>query len=284
MRWMVTGAGGMLGQDLVALLRDGGQEVTAHGRDTLDVTDLDAVRGAVGGHDVVVNCAAWTAVDEAETAEAEAFRVNAVGAAAVARAARDAGARLVHISTDYVFDGEATSPYAEDAPLNPRSAYGRTKGAGEWAVRAEAPDHLLVRTSWLYGAHGSCFPRTIARLARERPSLEVVRDQRGQPTWTRDLADLVVRLVDAGAPAGTYHGSASGSTTWFDFARLVVAADGNDPDRVLPTTSDRFPRPAPRPGYSVLGHEALRRAGVAPVSGWDERWAQAAPTVLAAVR
>ncbi|WP_199423578.1 dTDP-4-dehydrorhamnose reductase [Actinotalea solisilvae] len=281
MRWIVTGAHGMLGQDLVALLRGRGDDVTGADRDTVDITDESAVAAAVRGHDVVVNCAAWTDVDAAESHEGDAFAVNATGPQLLARAAREAGARIVQISTDYVFDGAAAEPYAEDAPAAPRSAYGRTKLAGEWAVRAEAPDHLIVRTAWLYGAGGACFPRTIARLAAERGGLDVIADQVGQPTWTRDLADLVVRLVDAGAPSGRYHGTASGRTSWHGFAQAVVGAAGMDPDVVRETTSDVYVRPAPRPAFSVLGHAALRTPGVVPIGDWRERWAVAFDEVLA---
>lgn len=270
----------MLGQDVVEQLRARGDDVTALDRGGLDVTDPAAVEAVVPGHDVVVNCAAYTAVDAAESDEATAFTVNAVGPAVVARAARRAGARLVHVSTDYVFDGHATTPYPEDGVLAPRSAYGRTKAAGEWAVRAEAPDHLLVRTAWLYGAGGACFPKTIARVAAERGGLDVVDDQTGQPTWTADLAALVLRLVDAGAPAGTYHGTASGSVTWHGFAQAVVEAAGMERDVVRPTTSEAFVRPAPRPPYSVLGHDALRAAGIEPIGAWDARWSAAAGSVL----
>lgn len=281
MRWLVAGASGMLGQDLVAALRERGDEVTAVDRQEVDVTDPAAVDAAVPGHDVVVNCAAWTAVDLAESREGDAFDINAVGAQLLARAARTHGARVVHVSTDYVFAGDGQSPYAEAAPLAPRSAYGRTKGAGEWAVRAEAPDHLVVRTAWLYGAHGSCFPKTIARAAAERGGLDVVDDQVGQPTWTVDLADLIVRLVDAGAPAGTYHGTSSGSTSWYGFARAVVAAAGLDPQIVRPSSSATLDRLAPRPAYSVLGHDALRAADVLPIGDWAQRWETAASVVLA---
>lgn len=279
MRWVVLGAAGMLGQDVVRRLE--GADVVPLTKDDVDVTDLAAVRAAVAGADVVVNCTAYTAVDAAESDEATAFAVNATGAAFVARGAHEAGARLVHVSTDYVFDGAATEPYAEDAPIDPRSAYGRTKAAGEWAVRASCPDHLLVRTAWLYGAGGPCFPKTIARVAAERGALDVVDDQVGQPTWTVDLADLLVRLVEAQAAAGTYHGTSSGSVSWWGFAREVVAAAGLDPQIVSPTTSEAFTRPAPRPAYSVLGHDALRAAGVEPIGPWDERWTTAAATVLA---
>lgn len=282
MRWVVLGARGMLGTDLVRLLDGRGDDVRALGRADVDVTDPDAVQAAVAGADAVVNLAAWTAVDAAEAEEPAAFAVNAVGAAHVARSARAAGARAVHVSTDYVFDGRSTTPYAEDAPCAPRSAYGRTKLAGEWAVRAEDPRHLVVRTAWLYGAHGPCFPRTIARVAAERGSVSVVTDQVGQPTWTVDVAGLLVALVDADVPAGTYHATASGRASWFEFAREVVAAVGLDPETVGPTTTEAFPRPAPRPPWSVLGHDALGRVGVTPIGDWSDRWRVAAPEVLGA--
>jgi len=272
----------MLGQDLVALLRERGHEVTAVDRAELDITDAAAVAGAVDGHDVVAIVAAYTAVDAAEEQESAAFAVNATGPQLLARAARAAGARMVQVSTDYVFEGHASAPYAEDAPMAPRSAYGRTKAAGEWAVRAEQPDHLVVRTAWLYGAHGGCFPKTIARVASEKGGLDVVDDQVGQPTWTVDLADFVERLVASGAPAGTYHGTSSGQVAWHGFAQAVVGAAGLDPQIVRPTTSEAFVRPAPRPAYSVLGHDAALSAGVAPIGDWAERWGVAAASVLGA--
>lgn len=283
MRWLVAGSGGMLGQDVARRLSTTGADVTLADRSALDITDAAAVDALVSGHDVVVNCAAWAAVDDAESREAEAFAVNATGPSLLARSAHRTGARLVHVSTDYVFDGRGTSPYAEDAAVGPTSAYGRTKAAGEWAVRAEAEDHLIVRTAWLYGAGGGCFPKTIARAAAQRGALDVVDDQVGQPTWTVDLADLVVRLVEAGAPSGTYHGTSSGQTSWFGFARAVVAAAGMDPEIVSPTTSEGFVRPAPRPAYSVLGHDALERIGVAPIADWASRWEAGSGQVLAGV-
>lgn len=283
--WLVTGAGGMLGTDLLGVLGGRGVATTAVDRSDLDLLDAGAVAEAVAGHEVVVNCAAWTAVDEAEAHEAEAFAVNAVAPALLARAARQHGARIVQLSTDYVLDGTARSPYAEDAQPAPRSAYGRTKAAGEWAVRAEAPEqHLVLRTAWLYGAHGTCFPRTIARLAIERAAagepLPVVADQVGQPTWTRDVADLLVRLVETDAPAGTWHATSGGETTWFGFAREVVAAAGLDPALVTPTDSAAYRRAAPRPSYSVLGHARLTELGIEPIGPWEQRWDAAASAVL----
>ncbi|WP_043653290.1 dTDP-4-dehydrorhamnose reductase [Cellulosimicrobium cellulans] len=280
MQWVLTGGGGMFATDMARVIEGSGAEVRVLRRADLDVLDADACRLALQGADVVVNAAAWTAVDDAETREADAFAVNAVGPANLARAAREAGARIVHVSTDYVFDGAATSPYAEDAPVAPRSAYGRTKAAGEWAVRAEAPDHLIVRTAWLYGAAGPCFPKTMARLAADCAELSVVDDQVGQPTWTLDLADLVLRMVEAAVPSGTYHGTSTGSVSWFGFTRAILDAAGST-TRLLPTTSDAFVRPAPRPAYSVLGHRALRAVGVEPIGDWAQRWSVAAPDVLA---
>lgn len=281
MRWLVTGAAGMLGQDAVERLRAGGHEAIATDRDTLDITDPAAVRAAVAGFDVVLNCAAYTAVDDAEAHEDLAALINATGPAVLASATAAAGVLLVQISTDYVFDGAATEPYREDAPSAPRSAYGRTKAAGERAVRESGGNHLIVRTAWLYGARGPCFPKTIARLALTRDSLSVVDDQIGQPTWTVDVADLVVRLVEAGAPTGTYHATSAGAASKQAFAQAIVAALGKDPVMVEPTTSEAFVLPASRPPYSVLGHEALERIGIEPIGPWQERWALAAPSVLA---
>jgi dTDP-4-dehydrorhamnose reductase len=287
-RWLVTGAGGMLGTEVVDLLRQAtgpgaDDDVRALTRAELDVTDAGSVRSAVRGADVVVNTAAWTDVDGAETAEAAAFAVNATAPALLARACAAAGARLVHVSTDYVFAGDAGTPYAEDALPAPRSAYGRTKAAGEWAVRAELPGGAyIVRTAWLYGEHGPNFVRTMLKLQSERDSLAVVDDQRGQPTWARDVAAQIVALVRADAPVGTYHATASGETTWFGLTRAVLAGVGADPERVSPTTTDRFPRPAPRPAYSVLGHGAWQRAGLSPIRQWDEALTEALPAIAAA--
>lgn len=280
MRWLVTGAAGMLGTDVVQILGDAGHEVRAVDLPELDITSPGQVAEQVTDIDVVLNCAAYTAVDNAETSEGLAFTINAVGPQLLARAARVAGARMIQISTDYVFDGAASEPYAADAPIAPRSAYGRTKAAGEWAVRAETSDFLVLRTAWLYGEHGGNFPKTMAKLAGERDELTVVDDQVGQPTWTRDVADLALRLVDAGAPSGTYHATSGGRCSWFDFARAVVATAGHDPEKIKPTTSEAFKRPAPRPAWSVLGHEELEAVGIAPIGPWDERWEQAGRAVL----
>lgn len=281
MTWLVTGVRGMLGTELAGLLAARDIEYDGVDLGDLDLLDASAVSRAVAGHEVVVNCAAWTDVNGAESHEAEAFAVNATAVALLGRAARKHGATVVHISTDYVFAGDARSPYDEDATLRPRSAYGRTKAAGEWALRAEAPDsHLILRTAWLYGAHGRCFPRTIAAVAADQGAVSVVDDQFGAPTWTRDLAELVLRLVEAGAPVGTWHATASGQTSWYSFAQEVVAAAGLSPDVVTPRTSEPD-LGAVRPAYSVLGHDRLATAGITPIGDWRERWRVAASEVLA---
>ncbi|MGG7463962.1 dTDP-4-dehydrorhamnose reductase [Plantibacter sp. YIM 135347] len=283
MSYLITGASGMLGHDLQDALA--GRDVTALGRADLDVTDLDAVRAAVAGHDVVINAAAYTKVDDAETHEDDAHAVNALGAENLAIAAREAGAKLVQVSTDYVFDGSATTPYQETEPLDPISAYGRTKADGERAVRAEHPTgSYIVRTAWLYGEHGPNFAATMAKLAANGVSPSVVTDQVGQPTWTVDLAKQIVALLDADAPAGIYHGTNSGVATWQDFAKAVFSSVGVDPERVLPTDSSAFVRPAPRPAYSVLGHDAWANAGLSPMRDWREALAEAAERGAVAAR
>ncbi|HEY2555584.1 MAG TPA: dTDP-4-dehydrorhamnose reductase [Diaminobutyricibacter sp.] len=274
-RYLVTGAGGMLGADLLRALD--GRDVTALTRTQLDVTDPAAVREAVRGHDVVINAAAYTKVDEAETHEDEAYAVNATGPQNLALAASDEGAKLVTLSTDYVFDGRATTPYAENAPRDPINAYGRTKAAGEELAIAAHPDGTyIVRTAWLYGAGGPNFARTMVRLAATNDTVSVVADQLGQPTWTGDLAGQIVAMLDADAPAGIYHGTNSGETTWFGFAQAVFSVAGLNPDRVTPTDSSRFVRPAPRPSFSVLGHTAWNAVGLEPMRDWNEALAEAA--------
>ena len=296
-RWLVTGAAGMLGRDLTALLTARGEEFTALTRADLDLTDVDAVVAAVSSvkPDVVVNCAAWTAVDAAEEHEAEALAVNGHGAGNLAAACGEAGALLVHPSTDYVFDGKASVPYAEDAPTAPAGAYGRTKLAGEQAVRAVLPDaSYIVRTAWLYGAHGKNFVKTMLRLARTGTAPGVVADQHGQPTWTADVATQIYALISAAAPPGIYHATSSGQTTWFGFAEEIFTLyqahnqDQNknaDPERVRltprPITTADYPTPAKRPAYSVLSHDAWHAAGIQPITHWKDALTRAFPAIQA---
>ncbi|MDX3354389.1 dTDP-4-dehydrorhamnose reductase [Streptomyces sp. ME01-24h] len=289
--WLVTGAGGMLGRDVLDRLAAAGERATGLERAVLDVTDAGAVGAALAAHRpaVVVNAAAWTAVDDAESEEDQALEVNGTGPRVLAEGCRESGAVLLHVSTDYVFAGDATAPYAEDAPVAPRSAYGRTKAVGELAVREALPETgYVVRTAWLYGAGGRNFVRTMIRLEGVKESLDVVNDQRGQPTWTVDLADRLVRLgraaLDGTAPAGVYHGTSAGETTWFGLTREIFSLLGADPERVRPTTSAAFARPAPRPAYSVLGHERWRAAGIEPIRDWREALREAFPSLVEAER
>ena len=275
MRYLITGAAGMLGRDLQSVLA--ARDVTAVGRADLDVTDAAAVAAAVAGHDVILNCAAYTKVDDAEAHEDAAYAVNATGPANLAAAAAASGAKLVTISTDYVFDGNATSPYAEDRPRDPINAYGRTKAAGEELALARHPEGTyVVRTAWLYGAHGPNFAKTMLALAGAKDTWSVVDDQVGQPTWTADLARQIVALLDADAPGGIYHGTNSGQASWFEFARAVLEEAGLDSERITPTDSSGFVRPAPRPAYSVLGHDAWAAVGLSPMRDWREALADAA--------
>ena len=278
-RVLITGANGMLGRDIQETL--GARPFTALGRVALDVRDVDAVRAAVGGHDVIVNCAAYTRVDDAEEHEADAFAINAEGAHNLALAARDTGARLIHMSTDYVFDGSAPAPYPENSPRHPLGAYARTKAAGEELVlEAYSAGTIILRSAWLYGQHGPNFVSTMLRLAGERDTLAVVDDQWGQPTWTHDLAQKVVDIIDADITSGIFHGTSSGETTWFGFARAIFAGAGLDPERVQPTDSASFVRPAPRPAYSVLAHDAWALSGLSPLRHWQDALAEALPYIV----
>ncbi|MQY34193.1 dTDP-4-dehydrorhamnose reductase [Streptomyces sp. RB17] len=287
MRWLVTGAGGMLGQDTVHELRGRGEDVTGLARAVLDITEPAAVQRALAGHrpDVVVNCAAYTAVDAAETDEERALLVNGEGPRLLARACAARGAGLIHVSTDYVFSGEARDvPYAEDEEPDPRTAYGRTKLAGERAVLAELPGgSAVLRTGWLYGAHGRNFVRTMLELEAARETVDVVDDQRGQPTWSADvaarIADLGPRISPDTGAHGIFHATASGEASWYELAREVFRLAGADPDRVRRTDSRAFVRPAPRPAYSVLGHERWRAAGLAPLGDWRSALHEALPHI-----
>ncbi len=285
-RWLVTGAAGMLGQDLMTVLTESGAEVTGLDRSTLDITDRAATERAVLDvrPDVVVNCAAWTAVDDAESHEAAAMAVNGDGAANLAAACAKVGARLMQPSTDYVFDGTGTRPYPEDHPTAPRSAYGRTKLAGEQAVLKLLPGSgYVLRTAWLYGAHGPNFIRTMIRLEASKDTVAVVDDQQGQPTWTVDVARQIVLLAQAGAaPPGIYHASSTGATTWMGLAREVFRLLGADQERVTPTSSAELARPAPRPAYSVLGHARWASAGLQPLPDWRTSVHASFPSIAAA--
>jgi dTDP-4-dehydrorhamnose reductase len=247
MRLLVTGAAGMLGHDVVAAAERAGHDVVALARADLDIADADAVRTAIAdaAPDAVVNCAAWTDVDGAETDEEGATRINGAGAGHVAAAAP----YVVHVSSDYVFDGFATAPYVEDDPTGPQSAYGRSKLAGEVAV-AEAGDHAIVRSSWLFGTHGKNFVATMLKLAEDRDEVDVVADQIGCPTFTGHLAPALVEIAEKRL-TGILHVSGGGQCSWQELAQATF--DEADVDcSANPVTTADFPRPAPRPAWSVL--------------------------------
>lgn len=279
-RWLVTGARGQLGSELASVLR--GRDVTAPGRGELDITSDGAVHalrgwaraGGAGRRLVVINAAAWTDVDGAEGDPAGAAAVNTGGAARLAAGCAELGATLVQVSTDYVFPGTRTvtgsHPYEVDDPVRPATVYGKTKEAGERAVRAALDRHYIVRTAWLYGAVGGNFVKTIAGLRHRRDTLDVVDDQVGSPTWAAELARGLVELADSGAPHGTYHCACGGEASWYELARAVFAEVGADPDRIRRCDSRRFPRPAPRPAYSVLSGRSWAATGLRPLPHWRE--------------
>ena len=273
MRILVTGANGQLGSELVDLYASrAGDEVLGLDLPDLDITAADSVAAAFADFapDVVINCAAWTAVDAAEENEESAFVVNADGPRVLAEACAASDAWLVQVSTDYVFSGEASSPYAEDAAPDPRSAYGRTKLAGELAVQELLPDrHYIVRTAWLYGLQGNNFVKTMLRLEKEHETVRVVDDQIGQPTFARDLAAQIALLVDARPAAGVFHGTNSGDVSWCGFTQEIFRRIGADPNRVIAVTSEEFVRPAPRPAYSVLGHDRWAEVGIPEMRDWQ---------------
>ncbi len=271
-RWLVTGAGGQLGTDVMAVL--GAQEADARGFDraTFDIADPDAVEVTLSAvaPTVVVNCAAYTAVDAAEADESAATVVNGEAPGNLARWCAAHRARFIQVSTDYVFAGDATMPYEVDHPTDPGSAYGRSKLAGERATVAAGGDAHVVRTAWVYGATGSNFVKTIARLAREQETLRVVDDQIGSPTWSYQLAAALVALGLAPVEPGIWHCSGAGQTSWYGLAGAIFSELGLDPARITPTTTAEFPRRAPRPAYSVLSNRKWLAAGLPGLPPWRD--------------
>jgi dTDP-4-dehydrorhamnose reductase len=295
---LITGARGQLGTALVAAAAQAGIPAQTFDSTALDITDALAVDTALTGfarwsHEVgsraddvlgravVVNAAAYTAVDRAEEEPGKAFAVNATGPGHLARAAGRLGLGLIHVSTDYVFPGDAASPYRTDDPTGPASVYGSSKLAGERAVLEALPEAHVVRTAWVWARAGSNFVTTMIRLAAERPTVRVVDDQQGTPTYAPDLADGLLELAGADLDGGILHATNSGVTTWFDFARAIFGAIGADPARVQPTSSAEFARPAPRPAYSVLSNDAWATAGLTPLRPWQEALASAGLTAAA---
>jgi len=294
-RVLITGARGQLGTDLVAAAAAAGIPTRAVGSTELNITDPAAVdsvlkafarstAGVAGGRSVVINAAAYTAVDAAEADAEAAYAVNAAGPTLLAQAAAQLGLGLIQISTDYVFPGNGARPYEIDDPTGPHSVYGASKLAGEQAVLDAYPAAQVVRTAWVWGATGSNFVKTMAKLAATRPTVSVVNDQRGTPSYAADLAGGLLELAGADLPGGTLHLTNAGETTWFDFARAIFAELGEDPDRVQPTTTANFPRPAPRPAYSVLSSASWSAAGLTPLRDWREALRAGLATAPAAFR
>ena len=268
MRWLVVGANGMLGLDMQKALKS--KNAIFLDKNQCDITNINIVKKVIKDCDVVVNCAAYTAVDQAEKEPELAFKINELGPRNLALVCSDIGAKFVHFSTDYVFDGNASSPYLESHQPNPKSVYGKSKLAGELAVQSELPNnHYIIRTAWLYGKNGNHFGKTILNLAKTKDFLNVVNDQFGQPTWTHDLAELVVKIVEFNIDPGIYHGTSTGQVSWFEFAQRIFSLANLDVNRIQPVKSSEFIRPAPRPSYSVLGHTSLVNQGVAPIRNWE---------------
>jgi dTDP-4-dehydrorhamnose reductase len=280
MRVLVTGAAGMLGHRVVDEARELGHTALPTDIDDLDLTDEAAVRERVAadGPDAIVNCAAYTDVDGAESDARHAEAVNAAGAGHVAAAAQEVGARIVHVSTDYVFDGTKREPWVESDPVGPLGVYGETKLAGERLVAAANPAHAIVRTAWLFGAGGRNFVDTMLALGAQRDEVSVVTDQVGCPTWTGHLAEALVELAERPDETGILHATGGGQCSWNEFALEIFERAGLD-CRVLPATSEQFARPARRPAYSVLGSE---RRDPVTLPRWDEGLAAYLATRVAA--
>ncbi|MNI17371.1 dTDP-4-dehydrorhamnose reductase [compost metagenome] len=276
MKVLVTGSAGQLGQDLVLLLQAQGHEVLGCDRQEMDITDLDQCVEIIGGFapDAVIHCAAHTAVDVAETDIDAAYLINATGSRNVALAAEKKGAKLVYISTDYVFDGMGTKPYHEYDNTDPQSIYGKSKRAGEVLVQSLSSKFFIVRTSWVYGKYGNNFVKTMLKLGQEKPLLQVVDDQKGSPTYTVDLANFLLELIQT-EKYGVYHASNTESCTWYEFTQAIFA-EAEDilglkfTAKLEPCSTEQFPRPAPRPQYSVMEHLAIRTNGFQDIRPWRE--------------
>lgn len=262
MRILLTGPHGMLGHELWPALKAAGCDVIPAGREEMDITDWEMVRDFVGDihPDLIVHAAAFTNVDGAEADPHTALAVNGQGTHYLSLTAGERAIPLVYVSTDYVFNGHGHTPYPEDHPASPLGVYGQSKWQGECHVREHVKDHLIVRTSWLYGHGGKNFVDTMLRLAESQAEVRVVADQVGSPTWTRDLSRAIVELI-AKKATGTVHGTGDGFNSWAGFAEEIFRQKGL-PTRVIPITTEELNRPAPRPKYSVLSHRRLNEYGV----------------------
>ena len=284
MSWLITGGSGQLGIALSQELDKHGIAFDAWSSKDLDITQGSNTRDLIEklSPEVVINCAAWTDVDGAETQENIAAQVNALGAENVAIAARSCGAKLLQISTDYVFSGQNKSPWNVSSEKFPSTAYGRTKAEGEDRILSQYPESsYILRTAWLYSPWKKNFAKTMLNLAlNENSEVGVVNDQIGQPTSSSDLAKQIIRLVETNAPVGVYHGTNSGSATWFEFAQSLFEMSGADVSRIIPVHSDKFPRPAKRPSYSVLDHNEWTKTSITEMRHWREALEEAFPNIL----
>ncbi|MBU5673832.1 dTDP-4-dehydrorhamnose reductase [Paenibacillus brevis] len=276
MKVLVTGASGQLGRDVVAHLKRSGHEVIASDRDALDITDPAACQSFIQQFqpEVVIHCAAYTAVDRAETEVESAYAVNAAGTRNMVVASEQIGAKFCYISTDYVFDGNSELPYHEYDNTNPQSIYGKSKRAGEVLVQSLSSAYFIVRTSWVYGLHGHNFVKTMLRLGQERDEIKVVHDQKGSPTYTSDLAEFLLELIQT-EQYGIYHASNSGTCTWYEFAKAIfmeaeTISGQHYSARVHACTTEEYPLPAPRPRNSVMEHLAIRSNGFKDMRPWHE--------------
>jgi dTDP-4-dehydrorhamnose reductase len=288
MTLLITGGSGQLGIALSEELDSRGLVFTAFGSKDLDITLGSIVRDLVSqvSPTVIINCAAWTDVDAAETNEAQASRVNGDGAENIALAAKSCGAKLIQVSTDYVFSGESETPWQVADEIDPQSAYGRTKADGEGLVLATYSENSkIVRTAWLYSPWGKNFAKTMTRLALNGDGeVRVVNDQMGQPTSATDLAKQLVELSLSSTPPGIYHGTNSGQATWFEFAQEIFKLSGADVSRVIPVSSNEYLRPAKRPSYSVLSHESWAKTTIKSMRDWRIALAEAMPAIISTVK
>lgn len=288
MSWLIIGGSGQLGIAVSQELGERGVLFHAWSSGDLNITQGPTVRDAIGklSPTVIINCAAWTDVDGAESHEIDASRVNSDGPENLALAAKPSNSRLIHVSTDYVFSGENKTPWQIEDEINPQSAYGRTKALGESRVLASHPENsFVVRTAWLYSAWGKNFAKTMTKLALKGDGeVRVVNDQVGQPTSASDLAKQLVELGLSNSSAGIYHGTNSGQGTWFEFAQEIFKLAGADVGRVTPVSSSEYPRPANRPSYSVLSHDAWANTSVKPLRDWRIALAEAMPSIISAVK
>jgi len=276
MKVLVTGASGQLGVDTVRVVQAKGHEVLGCDRHTLDITNLEQCQQVITsfGPEVIIHCAAYTAVDAAETDMDGAYLVNAVGTRNIVIAAEAVQAKVIYISTDYVFDGQGIHPYHEYDNTDPQSIYGKSKRAGEVLTQSLSSRYFIVRTSWVYGLHGNNFVKTMLKLGQEKPQLKVVHDQKGSPTYTVDLASFLTELMET-EKYGVYHASNSESCTWYEFTQEIFkqAVDilGVDMQAILePCATNEFPRPAPRPANSVMEHLSIRTNGFTDIRSWQE--------------